>query len=471
MLHWLINEESFFTAPTEPALSFHVKAEMHERRRFMSNFKHRMFLTIGFMAVVKTLFSQFTLQGTVTDNGAQRLGNGAEPVIHALVTLFDQADSSRSYSTYTNEQGQYSIQIFPAGIDDNLSGKPGNFRLLQNYPNPFNPSTIIRYEITRPTYVTLQVYDVLGRKVKTLLQDFQGCSGQIIWDATNDQGQGVPAGVYFYSCEAEGKRMVRKMTLIDGHAEHWRISYDATGMPGENGLNKMLTDLFTIRVTADGFLPVTFRFVPISGDMTLNVVATRTVTDIEGNIYLTVKIGDQWWMMESLRVTKYRNGQAIPLVESMSEWKASKTGAYCDYGNSTKNGAIYGHLYNWYAATDSNNIAPTGWHVPSYDEWEVLAEFLGGSMVAGEKLKQEGTTFWQSPNIADNASGFSARPSGIRDIVYGFTGMKNVADFWTSTEDGKGTVWSRALMNDNVVFWYGVEMYKEGGSAIRCVRD
>ena len=108
-----------------------------------------------------------------------------------------------------------------------------------------------------------------------------------------------------------------------------------------------------------------------------------TVTDIDGNLYYTVKIGEQWWMLENLRVTHYRNGDAIPNVTDDAEWEGLSTGAYCDYDNDPANVATYGRLYNWYAVGDSRNIAPAGWHVPSDDEWQTLVDYLGGSSVAG----------------------------------------------------------------------------------------
>jgi len=97
-----------------------------------------------------------------------------------------------------------------------------------------------------------------------------------------------------------------------------------------------------------------------------------TVTDIDGNVYQTIKIGDQWWMAENLKVTHYRNSDPIPHVTDGGTWSYLFTGAYCEYDNNPANVAIYGRLYNWYAVGDSRNIAPEGWHVPSDDEWKQL---------------------------------------------------------------------------------------------------
>ena len=122
-----------------------------------------------------------------------------------------------------------------------------------------------------------------------------------------------------------------------------------------------------------------------------------TVTDIENNIYKTVKIGDQWWMAENLKTTKYNDGTEIPLVTDFTIWRALTTGAYTDYAGTPSNSTSYGRLYNWYtvdnnaatmvASNGGKNVCPAGWHIPSNDEWITLTTYLGGAVVAGGKLK------------------------------------------------------------------------------------
>ncbi|MCX6174724.1 MAG: fibrobacter succinogenes major paralogous domain-containing protein [Ignavibacteriales bacterium] len=97
-----------------------------------------------------------------------------------------------------------------------------------------------------------------------------------------------------------------------------------------------------------------------------------TVTDIDGNIYHTVTIGTQVWMVENLKVTKYRNGDTIPYLTDGHQWINIQSGAYCNYDNSAGNSATYGHLYNYSAVTDSRNIAPSGWHIPPKTEFLTL---------------------------------------------------------------------------------------------------
>jgi hypothetical protein len=116
------------------------------------------------------------------------------------------------------------------------------------------------------------------------------------------------------------------------------------------------------------------------------------VVDIDGNAYHTVTIGNQVWMVENLKVTHYRNGDAIPNVTDGTAWLDLTTGAYCEYDNDVNNVATYGRLYNWYSVNDSRNIAPAGCHVPSDDDWQTLVDYLGGDAVAGGKMKEIGST-------------------------------------------------------------------------------
>jgi uncharacterized protein (TIGR02145 family) len=152
------------------------------------------------------------------------------------------------------------------------------------------------------------------------------------------------------------------------------------------------------------------------------------VTDYDGNVYKTVKIGTQEWTAENLNVEHYRNGDPIPQVQDKDEWAKLTTGAWCYYANTSENGKIYGKLYNWYAINDSRGLAPAGWHIPSDAEWTTLTDYLGGTTkekneggikywiieVVGGKLKA--TTLWDSPNTgATNSSGLTAFPGGFRD--------------------------------------------------------
>ncbi len=201
-------------------------------------------------------------------------------------------------------------------------------------------------------------------------------------------------------------------------------------------------------------------------------VSPLPVTDIDGNVYETVRIGNQVWMAENLKVTHYRDGTAIPNITDGTDWTNLTTGAYCYYDNNSSNGDTYGALYNWYAVNDSRNIAPEGWHVPTDNEWQTLIDYLGGSSVAGGKLKEAGTTHWNSPNRgADNASGFTALPNGYRHYDTGnYIGIGYYGYFWSATETTSNYALFRTLSYyDSEVGRYSY--YKSYGFDIRCLRD
>mgnify|MGYP000112010259 CR=1 FL=1 len=196
-----------------------------------------------------------------------------------------------------------------------------------------------------------------------------------------------------------------------------------------------------------------------------------TVTDIDGNVYHTIKIGNQVWLKENLKVTKYRNGDPIENVTSDAEWSTKNTGAYCNYENEASNGNTYGKLYNWYALNDSRNIAPAGWHVPSESEWKTMIDYLGGESQAGGKLKENSLNYWSTPNyLATNSSGFTALPGGGRnqDGIFNSKGLNGI--FWTSSEYDNTFAWLRILSYDKADINKN-EYYKKWGASVRLIKD
>ncbi|MBN2412702.1 Ig-like domain-containing protein [candidate division KSB1 bacterium] len=234
------------------------------------------------------------------------------------------------------------------------------------------------------------------------------------------------------------------------------------------------TGRFTAHDTRTGQETITATYKSKIAHAKVSVIVreTGTLTDIDGNIYKTVKIGDQWWMAQNLKVTHYRNGDAIPFVLNYIEWADLTTPAYCYYNNDSRYAASYGPLYNWYAVNDSRNIAPEGWHVPGDEEWQKLVDYLGGNAVAGGKIKERGTAHWASPNIgATNESGFTALPGGYRAERGGtFWGMGTLAYFWSDTAAGYNIVWLRRLRHQETIVWR-IYMHKQFGYSIRLIRD
>ena len=202
---------------------------------------------------------------------------------------------------------------------------------------------------------------------------------------------------------------------------------------------------------------------------------SATITDIDGNIYNTVQIGTQLWMLENLKVIHYQDGSPIPLVADNSTWISLSTGAYCNYNNEEINVNTYGRLYNFYSAVDNRKLCPAGWHVPSGDEWLTLINYLGGTGIAGGKMKETGTLHWNSPNSgATNESGFTCLPGGFRNPDPGeYHDLGISANLWSSTEHLVEWVGWRVIrigiFKDNSEVNYGNEI-KSFGYSVRCLQ-
>jgi len=206
---------------------------------------------------------------------------------------------------------------------------------------------------------------------------------------------------------------------------------------------------------------------------TINVTTIdTTIVDIENNHYRIVQIGTQVWMAENLKTTKFNDGTSIPLVTDENAWSALSTPGYCWYSNNVANKNTYGALYNWYAVT-SNNFPPVGWHVPTQAEWTALNIFLGGEVIAGNKLKESGTVHWASPNTgASNSTGFTGLPGGAREPDIGYDYQTKYGYCWSVTEDVDipYQAWGPYVYyidgTDYVNSWD-----KRSGFSVRCVRN
>lgn len=199
------------------------------------------------------------------------------------------------------------------------------------------------------------------------------------------------------------------------------------------------------------------------------------VSDIDGNTYSSVIIGNQEWMAENLRTTRYQNGDTIPHLMNSGDWGTTSQGAWCHFTNDPAYEIPYGKLYNAFAAIDPRNVCPSGWHVASDAEWTALEQYLGGSSIAGGKLKETGTAHWLSPNTgATNESGFMAVGAEYRDVGGNWGPNLNAKVnglFWTSTSDSINPLcWARRLG------YASVDVLRENhvsthGFSVRCVKN
>jgi len=206
---------------------------------------------------------------------------------------------------------------------------------------------------------------------------------------------------------------------------------------------------------------------------------TTKLADTDGNLYNTVKIGTQLWMTENLRVTKLNDNTPIPEVTDNALWIGSSVPAYCWYNNDIDYKPSYGALYNWYAV-NSGKLCPSGWHVPTDDEFNILEQSLGmaadqlnlwGFRGTDQGTQLKNSTGWDEGGNGTNSSGFSALPGGYR---FGATGdfylLTIITYWWTSTEHDADRGWYRRLDSSSTAV-YRASTSKKGGKYIRCLKN
>jgi len=239
------------------------------------------------------------------------------------------------------------------------------------------------------------------------------------------------------------------------------------------------------------------------------VVNNTPVKNTPSGPYKTVTIGTQVWMKENLNVSTFKNGDPIPEVKTDEEWERAgelKQPAWCYYDNDPKNGTKYGKLYNWYAVNDPRGLAPSGYHVPTDEEWTILTDYLGGEDVAGTKMKS--TSGWENwidylicancknwnaeyrsnkrgcdvcqdtryhgtksrSGNGTNSSGFNGLPGGGRNFIGAFYNIGEYGYWWSSTEFDTNSAWYRDLnYGSGIVFRNNY--FKKNGFSVRCLRD
>jgi uncharacterized protein (TIGR02145 family) len=203
---------------------------------------------------------------------------------------------------------------------------------------------------------------------------------------------------------------------------------------------------------------------------------TITVTDVDGNVYNTVMIGTQVWMKENLKTTKYNNGDLIGTTSpaTLDIYGEDAAKYQWAYDGNESNVATYGRLYTWYAVTDSRNLCPTGWHVPSDAEWTALTDYLTnngyGYEGSGGDIAKSMASSVGNDQGSNNRSGFTALQSGCRLDDGTFVGVGFGGYWWSSTEDPTLNAYSREIYCDksSVFNYLNVKQY---GFSVRCLKD
>lgn len=201
---------------------------------------------------------------------------------------------------------------------------------------------------------------------------------------------------------------------------------------------------------------------------------SEQIRDVDGNVYQTIGIGDQVWMAEDLKTTRFNDGTPIPRVENYDEWAGLTLPAYSWYNNDSMYREEFGALYNYYAV-ESGKLCPEGWHVPSDEDWISLETSLGGVWNAGGALKEAGTAHWKTPNTgASNKSGFTALPGGYRSYNGTFNWMRTYGLWWSATEKswygGPPKVIYRDLRYDGQDIRRDISE-KNSGLLVRCIKN
>ena len=217
-------------------------------------------------------------------------------------------------------------------------------------------------------------------------------------------------------------------------------------------------------------------FVAWNGINWISLTGNATVSeifDIDSNAYRTIRIGDQVWMVDNLRVSKFRGGAMISEITDNGIWSGlnfTESPAWCWHNNDDTKNLPYGKLYNWYA-TQGDSLCPSRWSIPTEDDWMTLINYLSDSTTAGGKIKEAGTAHWLNPNFeASNESGFTALPGSNRSDTGSFGTLGLVGFYWSSQEDAANTAWSWFFFYDQATSNRDI-FDKRYGFSVRCIKD
>lgn len=383
------------------------------------------------------------------------------------------------------------------GISEDETTGANIFRLFQNYPNPMQRQTTVILYLPERENVLITISDIVGKDIFNHEYPLDYGKHSFTFLPGNEN-------LYFLTARTGQQSQTIKMFNSPSNAhgsDYCKLEYNGyqTGIvdykSGKNPNNFVFDLGDQLQYTASSALGEVTIIDSPSGDQTYTFQygsgtpcpGMPTVTDIDGNVYNTVLIGSQCWMKENLKTTSYRNGSSIPNVTNATVWYDLYTGAYVWYDNDITWKDSYGALYNWYAAVDPNGLCPTGWHVPTHEEWTALTDYIGGtSEPHGNELKScrqvnsplGGGCYtsepprWESNSIhwGTDDYGFSGLPGGYRYFTGTFYDVGVSGFWWSSTEFSSYYAWYRFLYYDNGSVSENSQ-YRQCGYSVRCLRD
>ena len=244
------------------------------------------------------------------------------------------------------------------------------------------------------------------------------------------------------------------------------LKFEVTGTPTSEG-----NALFSLNIGGQ-----TCSISLVVKELIIIALPGENITDVDNNSYKTVTIGTQVWMAENLKVSKYNDGTNIPNEPDNNNWSQLTTGAWVYYNNDEANNDKYGKLYNWYSLSPTmngnKNVCPIGWHVPTDAEWTVLTDYLGGEGVAGGRMKEVGTTNWNSPNnFATNISLFTLLPGGYRNYDGSFYTIGDTGSWWSSKDSYAEHAWYLYQHGDDAKINRRDHAQIKNGLSVRCLKD
>lgn len=365
-----------------------------------------------------------------------------------------------------------------------------NLESVSIYPNPIQISSALTFNSTKAGMTQIRAYSLDGKKIL----EFSGKTEE----GTNSFKLSLPAGVYSIQIIGNGYSYNAKaisQSLTCGLPQVSLIGQSTKTRMQKTKATGPTTILFTagdqLLFTAHSGKYATVVADRPTGSKTINIEFAEC-KDADNNNYAVVRIGDQLWMAENIKTTKYNDGSAIPNATDSTAWANSVNGSYCWFNYDTSNKDIYGALYNW-QCVGTSKLAPTGWHVAYDEEWTELENYLAANgynydrSTTGNKMAKSlaSSNLWlkdvRTDTIAgaiannlsaNNASGFSALPGGC---LYGTFNNANslnggyVTNWWTASLNKAGEAWSRDLFSNSPGTFRYYDAYSPGKS-VRCVR-
>ena len=422
-------------------------------------------LFVGLAAISLCIAQSVNISGKVSDTGGTALPGAAVSLEKGGQTATSAADGS----------------FLLTGI--------ANVIRQNNQPLPQKFSATIRngvlyVNIAEKSAIIITVYNLQGQAVSTVQRTMETGTHHIMLTRSG-------AGVYLCKVRSGRNEVLIKCNSIGGIFGGTAESVQgllSNVLAKQARSNAAINDV--IAVTKSGYL--NYRVIVTNSDTSgieiKMIVCEGTVTDIEGNVYQTLKIGNQVWTAENLRTTKYNDGTAIPHVPLISNWTNLSLPAYVIYNNTTDADSIrrFGALYNWYVV-GTQKLAPSGWHVPTSAEWDTLQNFLiakgynwDGTTTDNKTGKSlAAKTDWIASSAAgtvgndvpsNNRSGFSGLPAGSRYYDVNFNYIGQIGYWWTATAEDAAHADYRMLNSYNE-FLDNYLSLNSCGFSVRLVKD